>query len=137
MRFVISLDVKRRQKPEYWTGVSLFLIVLTVTFFGAALQPLMPSSNIHPLPPSAIVQSGLIPIGFVLFGLFTFGLLAIVFVLMGPCYHMLICPRGLRWIFYPWQQAYTSPRRNLSGNKKLRLITEFKILINNQQMERT
>lgn len=44
------------------------------------LQPLMPSSNIHPLPPSEIVKSGLIPIGFMLFGFLTFGLLALVFV---------------------------------------------------------
>ncbi|MHB8103061.1 MAG: hypothetical protein ACYDEF_13065 [Methanosarcina sp.] len=62
--------------------VSLFLIVLTITLFRATLQPFMPSSNIHPLPPSVIVQSGLISIGFMLFGLLTFGLLAIVFVLI-------------------------------------------------------
>jgi hypothetical protein len=63
-------------------GVPLFLTVLTITLFRAALQPLMPSSNIHPLPPSIIVRSGLIPIGFMLFGILTFGLLAIVFVLI-------------------------------------------------------
>jgi len=62
--------------------VSLFLIVLTITLFRVTLQPFMPSSNIHQLPPSVIVQSGLIPIGFMLFGLLTFGLLAIVFVLI-------------------------------------------------------
>lgn len=62
--------------------ISLFLIVLTITLLRAALQPLMPTSNIHPLPPSAIVQAGLIPIGFMLFGLLTFGLLEVVFVLI-------------------------------------------------------
>ena len=63
-------------------GMPLFLTVLTITLFRAALQPLMPSSNIHPLPSSVIVRSGLIPIGFMLFGILTFGLLAIVFVLI-------------------------------------------------------
>lgn len=61
---------------------TLLIIILIITFFRAALQPLMPSSNINPLPPSAIVRSGLIPIGFLLFGLLTFGLLAVVFVLI-------------------------------------------------------
>lgn len=42
----------------------------------------MPSSSNSPLPPSAIVQAGLIPLGFMLFGLMTFGLLAIVFILI-------------------------------------------------------
>jgi hypothetical protein len=42
----------------------------------------MPSSNINPLPPSIIVKSGLIPVGFMLFGLLTFGLLAVVFVVI-------------------------------------------------------
>lgn len=61
-------------------GASLFLIVLIVTFFIVSLQSLMPLSKIRPLPPSAIVQAGLIPISFMLFGLLTFGLLAVVFV---------------------------------------------------------
>ncbi len=42
----------------------------------------MPSSNINPLPPSAIAQAGLLPLGFTLFGLIAFGLLAIVFVMI-------------------------------------------------------
>jgi hypothetical protein len=63
-------------------GIYLFIIVLLITFFRAVLQLLMPSSNSHPLPPSAVVQSGLIPIGFMIFGLLTFGLLTTVFVLI-------------------------------------------------------
>lgn len=70
----LNLNIKR--------GIFLFLIVLTVTLFRATLQTFMSSSNINPLPPSAIVQSGLIPIGFMIFGLLTFGLLAMVFVLI-------------------------------------------------------
>lgn len=71
-----NLKLNNRQRT------SLFLIILIITLFRAALQPLMPSSNINPLPPSAVVRSGLIPIGFMLFGLLTFGLLAVVFVLI-------------------------------------------------------
>ena len=93
--------------------VSLFLIVLTITLFRATLQPFMPSSNIHPLPPSVIVQSGLIPIGFMLFGLLTFGLLAIVFVLIqerlpgkrmrkGPMFGFLF---GMMWASYLLEPA--------------------------------
>lgn len=61
--------------------IPLFIVVFAVTIFRAMLQAFMPSSN-NPLPPSMIVQAGLIPIGFMLFGLITFGLLAIVFVLV-------------------------------------------------------
>ncbi|HEY3422460.1 MAG TPA: hypothetical protein VGK13_04815, partial [Methanocellaceae archaeon] len=46
------------------------------------LQLLMPSTGNTPLPPSAINKAGLIPIAFTLFGLITYGLLAIVFVLI-------------------------------------------------------
>ena len=46
------------------------------------LQLLMPSTGNTPLPPSAINKAGLIPIAFTLFGLITYGLLAVVFVLI-------------------------------------------------------
>jgi hypothetical protein len=46
------------------------------------LQMFMPSTGNTPLPPSAINKAGLIPVAFTLFGLITYGLLAVVFVLI-------------------------------------------------------
>ena len=62
--------------------LTLFLIVLAATIVRLMLQLLMPSTGSTPLPPSAINKAGLIPIAFTLFGLITYGLLAIVFVLV-------------------------------------------------------
>lgn len=62
--------------------LTLFLIVLAATIVRLALQLLMPSTGNTPLPPSAINKAGLIPIAFTLFGLLTYGLLAVVFVLI-------------------------------------------------------
>ncbi|HEY3422378.1 MAG TPA: hypothetical protein VGK13_04400, partial [Methanocellaceae archaeon] len=62
--------------------LTLFLIVLAATILRLMLQLLMPSTGYTPLPPSSINKAGLIPIAFTLFGIVTYGLLAVVFVLI-------------------------------------------------------
>jgi hypothetical protein len=62
--------------------LTLLIIVIAATVVRLMLQLLMPSTASTPLPPSAINKAGLIPIAFTLFGLITYGLLAVVFVLV-------------------------------------------------------
>src|SRR5574340_421240 len=60
----------------------LFLVVIVVTVFRLIAQGFMPAGNDNLFPKSAIAQAGLIPVAFTLFGLLTYGLLAIVFILI-------------------------------------------------------
>ena len=62
--------------------LTLLIIVIAATVLRLMLQLLMPSTASTPLPPSSINKAGLIPIAFTLFGIVTYGLLAIVFVLI-------------------------------------------------------
>lgn len=62
--------------------LTLFLIALSTTIFRVILQPFMPSGNDNLFPPSVFVQAGLLPLAFTIFGLVTYGLLAVVFVLI-------------------------------------------------------
>jgi hypothetical protein len=55
----------------------MFRMVLQLTFI-----PAFGSTDNNSLPPSAIVQAGLLPLAFMLFGLFTYGLFAVVFALI-------------------------------------------------------
>lgn len=70
------LDMGKRK----W--LMLFIIALSATIFRVILQPFMPSGNDNLFPPSVFVQAGLLPLAFTIFGLATYGLLAIVFVLI-------------------------------------------------------
>lgn len=62
--------------------LTLFLVVLATTVFRLITQGFMPAGNDNLFPQSLIVRAGLIPVAFTLFGLLTYGLLAIVFVLV-------------------------------------------------------
>ncbi len=62
--------------------LTLFIIALSTTIFRVILQPFMPSGNDNLFPPSVFVQTGLLPLAFTIFGLITYGLLAVVFVLI-------------------------------------------------------
>ncbi len=62
--------------------LTLSLIVLLTTVFRLIAQGFMPAGNDNLFPRSAIAQAGLIPVAFTLFGLLTYGLLAIVFILI-------------------------------------------------------
>ncbi len=62
--------------------LTLFLTALSTTVFRVILQPFMPSGNDNLFPPSIFVQAGLLPLAFTIFGLITYGLLAVAFVLI-------------------------------------------------------
>lgn len=62
--------------------LALFIIALSTTIFRVIFQPFMPSGNDNLFPPSAFVRAGLLPLAFTIFGLITYGLLAVVFVLI-------------------------------------------------------
>jgi hypothetical protein len=62
--------------------LTLFFVVLATTMFRLMAQGFMPAGNYNLFPQSAIARAGLIPVAFTLFGLLTYGLLAIVFVLV-------------------------------------------------------
>lgn len=73
---MIHLDMNKREL------LTLFLIALSTTIFRVILQPFMPSGNDNLFPPSVFVRAGLLPLAFTIFGLVSYGLLAIVFVLI-------------------------------------------------------
>jgi hypothetical protein len=75
---VISMVLEYMNKKRW---LAAFLIVLAVMFLRVLVQPLMPSDD-SGLTPSAIVNAGLLIPSFVLFGLVTYGLVALVFVLI-------------------------------------------------------
>ncbi len=62
--------------------LTLFFVVLATTIFRLIAQGFMPAGNYNLFPQSAIAIAGLIPVAFTLFGLLTYGLLAIVFILV-------------------------------------------------------
>ncbi len=62
--------------------LALALIVLVVTVFRTMIQPFIPGEGPSPFPPSIFVQTGLIPVVFVIYSVIMLGLLAIVFVLL-------------------------------------------------------
>jgi hypothetical protein len=57
-------------------------VVAITTVFRLIAQGFMPADSDNLFPKSAIARAGLIPVAFTLFGLFTYGLLAIVFILI-------------------------------------------------------
>lgn len=61
---------------------ALIIIALSATIFRVILQPLMPSGDDNLFPPSVFVQAGILPLAFTIFGFVTYGLLAVVFVLI-------------------------------------------------------
>jgi hypothetical protein len=62
--------------------LTLLLVVLVTTVFRLIAKNFMPAGNDNLLTRSAIARAGLIPVAFTLFGLLTYGLLAIVFIMI-------------------------------------------------------
>lgn len=62
--------------------LKIALIVLVITIVRTMVQPLIPESGPSPFPPSVFVESGLMPVAFVIYGVVMLGLLAIVFMLV-------------------------------------------------------
>jgi len=62
--------------------VNLLIITLIVVIFRMVLQAFIPSSEVSALPPSIFVKAGLLPLVFTLFGMITYGALAVVFFLI-------------------------------------------------------
>lgn len=62
--------------------INLLLIVIVVTILRTMIQPLIPESGPSPFPPSVFVQSGLMPVAFVIYGVIMLGALALVFALI-------------------------------------------------------
>lgn len=58
------------------------LIVLIITILRTMVQPFIPSDGPSPFPPSVFVQTGLLPVAFVIYGVVMLGLLALVFLLI-------------------------------------------------------
>lgn len=72
--------VFKNMNKKQW--LKIFLIIIVITIFRTMVQPLIPDNGISPFPPSVIVQAGLIPVAFVLYGIIMLGLLSVVFVLI-------------------------------------------------------
>jgi hypothetical protein len=66
-------------KKQWWI---LFLIALSTTVFRVILQAFIPIGGNNTNTPSAIAKAGLLPLAFTLFGIITFGLLAVIFVMI-------------------------------------------------------
>ncbi len=62
--------------------VNLFVITLIAVIFRLVLQAFIPSGEVSALPPSIFVKAGLLPLVFTLFGMITYGALAVVFFLI-------------------------------------------------------
>ncbi len=62
--------------------LTLFFVVAVTIVFRLIAQGFMPADSDNLFPKSAIARAGLIPVAFTLFGLLTYGLLAIVFILI-------------------------------------------------------
>lgn len=72
--------VFENMSKKQWLKVGL--IVLIVTIFRTMLQPLIPEEGTSPFPPSVFVETGLVPVAFVIYGVVMLGLLALVFVMI-------------------------------------------------------
>ena len=62
--------------------LTMSLIAIVVTIFRAIIQGFIHSSGTSPFPPSVIVKAGMLPLAFMIFGIVTYGLLAILFFLI-------------------------------------------------------
>ena len=58
------------------------LIILFITVLRTMVQPFIPESGTSPFPESAFVETGLLPIAFVIYGVVMLGLLAMVFLIV-------------------------------------------------------
>lgn len=76
---VIKMVFENMTKKQ-WLKVGL--IVLIITIFRTMLQPLIPEEGNSPFPPSVFVETGLVPVAFVIYGVIMLGLLALVFLLI-------------------------------------------------------
>lgn len=76
---VIKLAIEGMTKKQW---LNMALIVIVITILRTMIQPLIPESGPSPFPPSSFVQSGLMPIAFVIYGIIMLGALALVFVLI-------------------------------------------------------
>lgn len=62
--------------------LKMALIILLITVVRTMIQPFIPESGPSPFPKSVFVDTGLMPIAFVIYGIVMLGLLAVVFLLI-------------------------------------------------------
>ncbi len=66
-------------KRNWW---KIIILAFAFSIFYALLHGMLPSNEQGVLPPSIIVQSGLLPVAFILYGALWFGLLACIFTVV-------------------------------------------------------
>ncbi len=64
----------------YWWKI--LVIAFGFSVFYALVHGMLPSDNSPALPPSVVVQQGLLPVAFILYGALWFGVLSYIFVLI-------------------------------------------------------
>jgi hypothetical protein len=62
----------------------ILVIAFVFSVFYALVHGMLPSDNSPTLPPSVVVQQGLLPVAFILYGALWFGVLSYIFVLIQP-----------------------------------------------------